>query len=99
MTFSSPLLAQITTAQKLGTNTEAKQSTVFCLINCASEIDKCVDAKILYLCAGLFPDKKDPEKVKMNDTEGKPLLCRDQALRLFGGQYREECLKAASGKN
>ena len=100
LTISSPILAQTTEAQKLGATTGAERSTVFCLINCAqkSEVDKCVDAKVVQLCAGLFPDMKNPEKGDMKKKGQEYDSCGDYALRTVGGLIREQCLRAQAGK-
>jgi hypothetical protein len=96
ITISSHTLAQV--AQKLGVSTYAERSTVFCLLNCKSEVDKCVEAKIVQECASVFPNVKNPEKTNiMGDKEF--LSCGEWVSKGMGGKIREECLKAASGKN
>jgi hypothetical protein len=96
MTVSNFAMAQV--AQKLGVTTYAERSTVFCLLNCKSEVDKCVEAKIVQECASLFPNVKNPEKFNiMGDKEF--LSCGEWVSKSMGGRIREECLKAASGKN
>jgi hypothetical protein len=95
MTISNHVLAQV--AQKLGVTTYAERSTVFCLLNCKSEVDKCVEAKIVQECARIFPNAKNPEKTKVDDKES--LSCGEWASKVVGGTIREECLKAAAGKN
>jgi hypothetical protein len=97
LTISNNVLAQV--AQKLGVTTDAERSTVLCLFNCKSEVDKCVDARIRQVCAGLFPDMKEPEKGNLHSKEYPPLLCGDFVLNTSGGSVREQCLRAASGNN
>lgn len=94
LTISSHVMAQVT--QKLGVTTYAERSTVLCLFNCKSEVDKCVEAKIVQLCAHLFPNAKNPEKIKIDDKNS--LTCGEWVLNGSGGQFREACLKAQAGK-
>lgn len=94
LTISSHVMAQV--AQKLGVTTYAERSTVLCLFNCKSEVDKCVEAKIVEGCARLLPNAKNPEKVKIDDKNS--LTCGEWMLNGSGGRYREECLKAQAGK-
>lgn len=61
-----------------------------------SEVDKCVEAKAVELCARLFPDEAHPENKKMYlDSNEK---CGDAVKKTVGGTSREECLRAQAGK-
>ena len=64
-----------------------------------SEVDKCVDAKIVETCAKYF-GANQPEKANMygDDKTQKPVSCEDWFTRGMGGQIRMECLKAQAGK-
>lgn len=66
---------------------------VLTLMGCQSEIDKCVDAKIVQLCAPHFPDAKYPENENIGNDK-----CGDFSRKAVGGSLREECLKARAGK-
>ena len=96
LTISSHVMAQV--AQKLGVATYAERSTVLCLFNCKSEVDKCVEARVRQFCANFFPDIKEPEKGNLSDRNQPPLICGDYILNISGGQIREQCLKAQAGK-
>jgi hypothetical protein len=65
-----------------------------------SDIDKCVDAKIVETCAKYFGVSNQPEKENMNghDTTQKPVSCEDWFTRGMGGEIRMECLKAQAGE-
>ena len=63
------------------------------LMGCQSEIDKCVDAKIVQFCAQHFPDAKYPENGNIGNDK-----CGDFSRKVVGGSLREECLKAQAGK-
>lgn len=97
ITIVNPVSAQV--AKKLGITTFAERSNVFCLINCKSEIDKCVDAKVREICAPYFPDMKNPENGNMNSPGEPKISCSESVLKVVGGGIREQCLKAAAGKS
>ena len=71
----------------------------FLIIGCQptkSEIDKCVEAKAVELCASFFPNETHPENKNMYlDSNEK---CGDIVKKKSGGSLREECLRAQAGK-
>jgi len=97
LTISSHVMAQV--AQKLGVTTYAERSTVLCLFNCKSEVDKCVEAKVITECAKIFGSKNPEKECADNcDSPNKKQLCGEWVLNVAGGKFREECLKAQAGK-
>jgi PBP1b-binding outer membrane lipoprotein LpoB len=61
-----------------------------------SEVDKCVEAKAVELCAKLFPNEAQPENRNIYlDSKEK---CGDVYKKTLGGTLREQCLRAQAGK-
>jgi hypothetical protein len=70
---------------------------LFLFVGCQpkSEVDKCVEAKVVELCAKLFPNEAQPENRNMYlDSKEK---CGDVFKKTSGGSLREECLRAQAG--
>ncbi len=64
---------------------------------CQSEIDKCVEAKVVEICSTLFPSMKNPEKGNLKAKGYEKDLCGDFIIRTEGGKIRQECMKAQAG--
>lgn len=64
-----------------------------------SEVDKCVDAKIVSACADLYPDEPNPRKKNLMANGVPPDACGDFMERRVGGKFREQCLRAQAGKD
>jgi hypothetical protein len=61
-----------------------------------SEIDKCVEAKITQELVGTYSRSEDANRMTFEEFERKHIT---NAKKLWGGDFRVECLRAQAGKN
>lgn len=66
-----------------------------------SEIDKCVEAQIVQICAKDFPGVMHPERELIKQASKKNeenIYCADIVRKNDEGTFRQDCLRAQAGK-